>query len=67
MDYRERRSHARDVYHTQDTSRMGIVRVRQKEGADNSNRKKVVKRIERKERGHEGEKVSSMCKLTLRT
>ena len=34
MDYRERRSHARFVYLTQDTSRMGIARVKQEKEAD---------------------------------
>ena len=34
MEYRERGSHARGVYLTQDTSRMGILRVKQEEEAD---------------------------------
>ena len=34
MDYRERGSHARGVYPTQDTSRMGTARVKEEEGAD---------------------------------
>ena len=31
IDYRERGSHARGVFSTQDTSRMGTVRVKQEE------------------------------------
>ena len=31
MGYRERRSHARSVYPTQDTSRIGTVMVKQEE------------------------------------
>ena len=34
MDYREQGSHARGVYLTQDTSRMGTARVKQEEEAD---------------------------------
>ena len=34
MDYRERGSHARGAYPTQDTSRMEIVRMKQEEEAD---------------------------------
>ena len=34
MDYRERGSHARGVYLTQDTSRMGTARVKQEQEAD---------------------------------
>ena len=34
MDYRERGSHARGVYQTQYTSRMGTAMVKQEEGAD---------------------------------
>ena len=34
MDYRERGSHARSVYPTLDTSRMGTARVKQEEEAD---------------------------------
>ena len=34
MDYRKRGSHARGVYLTQDTSRMGTARVNQEVGAD---------------------------------
>ena len=34
MDYRERRSQARDVYPTQYTSHMGTARVKQEEEAD---------------------------------
>ena len=34
MDYGERESHLRGVYPTQNTSRMGTERVKQKEEAD---------------------------------
>ena len=34
MDYMERKSHARGVYTTQDTSRMGTLSVKQEEEAD---------------------------------
>ena len=34
MDYRERESHARDVYPTQYTTRMETVRMKQEEEAD---------------------------------
>ena len=34
MDYWERGSHARRVYPTQDTLRLGTARMKQKEGAD---------------------------------
>ena len=34
MDYRERGSHARGVYPTQDTSRMGTAMMKQEEEAD---------------------------------
>ena len=34
MDYRERESHARGVYPTQYTSRMGTARVKEEEGED---------------------------------
>ena len=34
MDYRERASHARGVYPTQDASRMGTARVKQEEEAN---------------------------------
>ena len=34
MDCRERESHARGVYLTQDTSRMGTASVKQEEEAD---------------------------------
>ena len=34
MNYRERGSHARGVYPTRDTSRMGTARVKQEEEAD---------------------------------
>ena len=34
MHYRERRSHARSVHPTEDTSSLGLVRVKQDEEAD---------------------------------
>ena len=34
IDYRERRSHARDMHPTQNTSRMGTAREKQEEEAD---------------------------------
>ena len=34
MDYREQRSHARGMYSTKDTPRMGTVRMKQEEEAD---------------------------------
>ena len=34
MDYKEREPHARGVYSTQDTSRMGTERVKQEKEAD---------------------------------
>ena len=37
MDYRERRTHARGVYPTQYTSRMGTARMKQEEEADKKN------------------------------
>ena len=37
IDCRERRFHARDVYPTQDTSRMGSARVKQEEETDKNN------------------------------
>ena len=46
IDYRERGSHARGVYFTQDTSRMGTTRVKQKEEADKNNSKTVVRNLE---------------------
>ena len=36
MDCRERRSHTRGVYHTQNTQRMGTAMVYQEEEADTS-------------------------------
>ena len=54
MDCGERRSHARGVYPTQDTSRMGTARVRHK-----SHSKRVVsKKYGRKESGHHKEDMS---------
>ena len=42
MDYRERRSHARRVYPTQYTLRMGIARVKQEEEIDKNNTRVVI-------------------------
>ena len=53
MDYRERGSHARGMYPTQDTSRMRTARVKQEEEAD---KQESSKKSGRYERGHEGEK-----------
>ena len=55
MDYRERGSHARGVYLRQDTSRMGIARVKQEEEADTRIMQKISKKSGRKECRHEGE------------
>ena len=41
MNHRERGSHARGVFPTQDTSRMGTARVKQEEEAD----KRVIVRV----------------------
>ena len=56
MDYRERRSHARGVYLTQYTSRMGTASVKQEEEADTRIMQENSKKFGRKECGHEGEK-----------
>ena len=68
MDYRERESHARDVYLTQHTSRMGTVRVKQEE-ADTRIIEESSRKFGRKERGHKGENskqgVTSVEDLTL--
>ena len=59
MDYRERRSHARGVYLTQYTSRMGTARVKQEVGADTRIKLKSIMKYGRKERGHKGEKFQT--------
>ena len=52
MDYRERGSHARGVYHTQDTPRMGTARVKQEEKKDTENNsKRVVRNLEERNVG----------------
>ena len=53
IDYRERGSHALGVYPTQYTSRVGTERVKQKVETDKNN-ERVVRNLEKKERGHEG-------------
>ena len=55
IDFRERGSHARDVYSTQDTSHMETKRVKQKEEADTGLVQDSMK-FKRKESGHKGEK-----------
>ena len=57
MDSREWGSHARDVYPTQDTSRMGTVRVKKEEETDIRIMKESNKKSGRKEHGHECEKI----------
>ena len=56
MDYWEQGSHARGVYLTQFTLRMGTVRVKQQEKADARIMQDSSKKYGREERGHEGEK-----------
>ena len=53
MDYREWGSHARCVYSTQYTLRMGTLRMKQEEQADT---RVITEKSGRKGRGHEGEK-----------
>ena len=57
MDYRGRGSHARGVYSTQDTSRMGTARVKKGEEANAGLIQESSKKSVRKERGHERGKV----------
>ena len=45
MDCRERGSYARGVYPTQDTSRMGTVRVKQEEETDKNNKSNINNKI----------------------
>ena len=52
MNFSERESHARGVYPTQDTSRMGTVRVKQEEEADTRIIVKEYMKYGRKKRGH---------------
>ena len=56
IDHWERRSHARSLYATQYTSRMGTARVKHEEETDSRISQGSSKKSERKERGHEGEK-----------
>ena len=56
MACRERRSHAQGMYTTQDTSRMGTVRMEQEEEADTRIMKESSNKYAGKDRGHEGEK-----------
>ena len=55
MDYRERGSHARGVFPTQYTSRMGTARAKQEEETDTRIMRERCNKSVRKERGHEGE------------
>ena len=54
MDYREQRSHARGVYPTQDTSRMGTAWVKQEEETDKNNGKRVARNLEERNVGMKG-------------
>ena len=56
MDHREQGSHARGVYPTQDTSRMGTPRVKQEVETDARIMQESSKKFGRKEPGHETEK-----------
>ena len=56
MDCRERGCHARGVYSTQDTSRMGTTRVKEEVGADTRIMQENSKKYEGEERRHEEEK-----------
>ena len=58
IDYRERGSHAKGVYSTQYTSRKGTVRVKHEEETKTITQQSS-KKSERKERGHEGEKLKT--------
>ena len=53
MDYRERGSHARGVYPSQDTSRMGTARVRQEQETDTTIAR-VVRNLEERNEGTKG-------------
>ena len=53
MDYMERRSHSRGVYPIQYTSRIGPVRVKQKEETHARIMQESIKKSGRKECGHE--------------
>ena len=56
MDYRERGSHARGVYPTQHTSRMGTAKMKGEEETDTRIMHESSKKSGRKESGHEEEK-----------
>ena len=66
MDYREPRFHARGVYPTRDTSRMGTARVKEDEEADTRIIVKSSKKSGRKRRVHEGEKSQTRPNLRSR-
>ena len=51
MDYREQGYHARGVYPTQDTPRVGTVRVKQEEEADKNNSERIVRNMEERNKG----------------
>ena len=52
IDHRERESHARGAYPTQDTSRMGTARLKYEEAADTRIIVKSSMKYGRKERGY---------------
>ena len=56
MNYRKRGSHARGVYPTQYTSRMGTLKVKQEEETNTGIMLESSEKSGRKERGHEEEK-----------
>ena len=56
MDCRERGSHARGVYPTQDTSHMGTARVKEEEEADKNNSQRVVGDMEESNVGTKGKR-----------
>ena len=51
MDYKERESHAWSVDPTQDTSRIGTVRVKQQKETDKNNSKRRVRDMEERNLG----------------
>ena len=55
MDYRERGSHARGVHPTQDTSRIGKVRMNEIRGSKHQNHSNgVVRNMEERNEGTKG-------------
>ena len=55
MNYRERGSHARGVYLTQDTPHMATASMKKEEETDTRIMQENSKKSERKECGHQGE------------